>query len=233
MLFVLIVSPTDEVLGPAGVLFLQAGMLFKSFFTALLWAMCLFAFYSGQLPSWTHLEFRQVNCFDETCVLLTLLPFLRNDVTDELAEQLSSSGLLPSFAPMRAVRFPSSSSSATCVSPAPAANLLELIFPFPDILPVSQSLFWFIVLCAGSYWTLIAPRVLMRRGGKLRDPSRRKSKGSFPASCSSRVLELTSYAHRLHSYAVVNRGRNHRSSQPVQVDRVKWFGPNEGRLEHG
>jgi hypothetical protein len=41
-------------------------LLFKSVFTALFWALCLFAFYDGQLPSWTHLQFRQVNCFDET-----------------------------------------------------------------------------------------------------------------------------------------------------------------------
>ncbi|GAA5884909.1 hypothetical protein JCM6882_007147 [Rhodosporidiobolus microsporus] len=120
-----------EVLGPSGVLFLQTGMLLKSLFTALLWAMCLFAFFVGQLPSWTHLSFRQVNCFDNTSFVLWLIPVKRTERDTGLA-----------------------------------------IF-----LIVSYSVFWFVILCAGSYWTLIAPRVLVKRGGHLRDPHRKKIKG--------------------------------------------------------
>ncbi|GAA5853245.1 hypothetical protein JCM3766R1_001911, partial [Sporobolomyces carnicolor] len=41
------------------------------------------------------------------------------------------------------------------------------------------SLFWFLVLCAGSYWSLIAPIVLVKRGGHLRDPKKKKIRG-FP-----------------------------------------------------
>ncbi|GAA5857393.1 hypothetical protein JCM8547_002256 [Rhodosporidiobolus lusitaniae] len=120
-----------EVLGPSGVLFLQTGMLLKSLFTALLWAMCLFAFFVGQLPEWTHLQFRQANCFDSTALVVWLFPVRRTDESQAWS-----------------------------------------IF-----LIVSYSIFWFIVLCAGSYWTLIAPRVLVRRGGHLRDPHKRKIKG--------------------------------------------------------
>lgn len=43
----------------------------------------------------------------------------------------------------------------------------------------SQSLFWFLVLCAGSYWSLIAPIILVKRGGHLRDPKKKKIRG-FP-----------------------------------------------------
>ncbi|GAA5973626.1 hypothetical protein JCM11641_005049, partial [Rhodosporidiobolus odoratus] len=120
-----------EVLGPAGVLYLQGGMLFKSVLTALLWAMCLFAFFVGQLPSWTHFQFRQVNCFDSTAFVVWLWPVRRHDENRTLS--------------------------------------LFLI--------ISYSIFWFLVLVAGSYWTLIAPRVLVKRGGHLRDPRKKKIKG--------------------------------------------------------
>ena len=43
----------------------------------------------------------------------------------------------------------------------------------------AQSLFWFLVLCAGSYWSLIAPIILVKRGGHLRDPKKKKIRG-FP-----------------------------------------------------
>ncbi|GAA6043037.1 hypothetical protein JCM8097_005126 [Rhodosporidiobolus ruineniae] len=122
-----------EVLGPAGVLMLQAGMLLKSVFTALLWAMCLYAFFVGQLPSWLHLNFRQANCFDSTAIVVWLTPVKRTDENRGLS--------------------------------------LFLI--------ISYSIVWFVVLCAGSYWTLIAPRVLVKRGGHLRDPHKKKIKGAF------------------------------------------------------
>ncbi|BGP45413.1 hypothetical protein JCM10450v2_001231 [Rhodotorula kratochvilovae] len=122
-----------EVLGPAGVRFLQGGMVLKSVFTALLWAMCLFAWFVGQLPSWTHLQFRQANCFSKTSLVVWLFPVAPEDG-----------------------------------HPARAAWLIA-----------TYSAFWFLVLCLGSYWTLIAPRVLLRRGGHLRDPKKKKVKG-FP-----------------------------------------------------
>ncbi|BGP13365.1 hypothetical protein JCM10213_005791 [Rhodosporidiobolus nylandii] len=120
-----------EVLGPSGVLYLQGGMLLKSVLTALLWAMCLFAFFVGQLPSWTHFQFRQANCFDSTAIVVWFYPVTRAGEN-------------------RALRL---------------------------FLIISYSIFWFLVLAAGSYWTLIAPRVLVKRGGHLRDPRKKKIKG--------------------------------------------------------
>ncbi|GAA5940551.1 hypothetical protein JCM1841_001267 [Sporobolomyces salmonicolor] len=50
----------------------------------------------------------------------------------------------------------------------------------PSQLPqINRSLFWFLLLCAGSYWSLLTPRVLVKRGGHLRDPKKKKTKG-FP-----------------------------------------------------
>lgn len=47
-------------------------MILKSVLTALLWALCLFAWYVGQLPSWTFLQFRQANCFKSTSLVVWL-----------------------------------------------------------------------------------------------------------------------------------------------------------------
>ncbi|GAA5905850.1 hypothetical protein JCM8208_003355 [Rhodotorula glutinis] len=120
-----------EVLGPAGVRFLQSGMILKSVLTALVWAACLWAWYVGQLPSWTFLQFRQANCFSSTSLVVWMYP----------------------------------------VSPKDEHTTLS------TFLIVTYSAFWFLVLCIGSYWTLIAPRVLLRRGGHLRDPKKKKVKG--------------------------------------------------------
>ncbi|KPV76933.1 uncharacterized protein RHOBADRAFT_51913 [Rhodotorula graminis WP1] len=120
-----------EVLGPAGVRFLQSGMILKSVLTALIWAACLWAWYVGQLPGWTFLQFRQANCFSSTSLVVWMYP----------------------------------------VSPKDERTTLS------TILIVTYSAFWFLVLCLGSYWTLIAPRVLLRRGGHLRDPKKKKVKG--------------------------------------------------------
>ncbi|GAA5841499.1 hypothetical protein JCM9279_000672 [Rhodotorula babjevae] len=120
-----------EVLGPAGVRFLQGGMILKSVLTMLIWAACLWAWYVGQLPSWTFLQFRQANCFSSTSLVLWMYP----------------------------------------VSPKNESTTLS------TILVVTYSAFWFLILCLGSYWTLIAPRVLRRRGGYLRDPKKKKVKG--------------------------------------------------------
>ncbi|GAA6047754.1 hypothetical protein JCM3770_001761 [Rhodotorula araucariae] len=122
-----------EVLGPAGVRFLQGGMILKSALTALLWAFCLFAWFVGQLPSWTHLQFRQANCFKDTALVVWLFPVSPRDG-----------------------------------HPTRAAWLIA-----------TYSTFWFLILCLGSYWTLIAPRVLLTRGGHLRDPKKKKVRG-FP-----------------------------------------------------
>lgn len=127
-----------EVLGPAGVLFLQTGMIAKGLFTLLLWALCLFAFFVGQLPTWTGLQFRQANCFRATRLVVWLV----------------------------AVR-PDSAPDGRGASAADVALIL------------SYSVFWFLVLAVGSYWTLIAPYVLVKRGGHLRDPRKKKIKG-FP-----------------------------------------------------
>lgn len=137
-----------EVLGPAGVLFLQAGMIVKSLFTLLLWALCLFAFFVGQLPPWTGLQFRQANCFKSTNLVVWLVP-------------------------VRPGSGPDGESSST----------LDLT------LIVSYTLFWFLVLAIGSYWTLIAPYVLVKRGGHLRDPRRKKIKG-FPLAATNEPAKL-------------------------------------------
>lgn len=125
-----------EVLGPAGVLFLQAGMVVKSLFTLLLWAFCLFAFFVGQLPHWTGLQFRQANCFRSTGLVVWLVP----------------------------IRPPADGAESSTFD-------LFLIW--------SYTFAWFLVLAIGSYWTLIAPCVLVKRGGHLRDPHAKKVKG-FP-----------------------------------------------------
>ncbi|GAA5970851.1 hypothetical protein JCM8115_007018, partial [Rhodotorula mucilaginosa] len=153
-----------EVLGPAGVLFLQAGMIVKSLFTLLLWALCLFAFFVGQLPPWTGLQFRQANCFTSTNLVVWLVP-------------------------VRPGSGPDGESSST----------LDLT------LIVSYTLFWFLVLAIGSYWTLIAPYVLVKRGGHLRDPRKKKIKG-FPLAATNepeKLLHLLegedrAFAHRSH-----------------------------------
>lgn len=137
-----------EVLGPAGVLFLQAGMIVKSLFTLLLWALCLFAFFVGQLPPWTGLQFRQANCFKATNLVVWLVPVRPGSAPD------------------------GESSSA-----------LDLT------LIVSYTLFWFLVLAIGSYWTLIAPYVLVKRGGHLRDPRKKKIKG-FPLAATNEPEKL-------------------------------------------
>lgn len=137
-----------EVLGPAGVLFLQAGMIVKSLFTLLLWALCLFAFFVGQLPPWTGLQFRQANCFKSTKLVVWLVP-------------------------VRPGSGPDGESSST----------LDLT------LIVSYTLFWFLVLAIGSYWTLIAPYVLVKRGGHLRDPRKKKIKG-FPLAATNEPEKL-------------------------------------------
>ncbi|BGP22276.1 hypothetical protein Rt10032_c07g3248 [Rhodotorula toruloides] len=124
---------TYEVLGPTGVRFLQGGMILKGLLTVILWALCLFAYYVGQLPSWTFLRFRQANCFTSTAIVVWFYPVRPND----------------------------------------GHNAEEII------LLTSYSLFWFLVVCIGSYWTLIAPGVLVKRGGHLRDPHMKKIKG-FP-----------------------------------------------------
>lgn len=108
-------------------------MIVKGVLTAILWALCLFAYYVGQLPSWTFLRFRQANCFDSTAIVVWFYP----------------------------------------VRPSDGHNAKEVL------LIASYSLFWFLVLCVGSYWTLIAPGVLLKRGGHLRDPHMKKIKG-FP-----------------------------------------------------
>lgn len=144
---------TDEVLGPAGVLFLQTGMLVKSAITAILWGFCLRAFFVGQLPHWTGLQFRQANCFRSTALVVWLVP----------------------------IRPPP---SAEATAPSPALDVALI---------VTYSLYWLLVLAIGSYWTLIAPRILVARGGHLRDPKKRKVKG-FPLGAGGEPEELL---HRL------------------------------------
>lgn len=144
---------TDEVLGPAGVLFLQTGMLVKSALTAILWGFCLRAFFVGQLPHWTGLQFRQANCFRSTALVVWLVP----------------------------IRPPP---SAEATAPSPALDVALI---------VTYSLYWLLVLAIGSYWTLIAPRILVARGGHLRDPKKRKVKG-FPLGAGGEPEELL---HRL------------------------------------
>ncbi|BGP53386.1 hypothetical protein JCM8202v2_000945 [Rhodotorula sphaerocarpa] len=142
-----------EVLGPAGVLFLQTGMLVKSALTAILWGFCLRAFFVGQLPHWTGLQFRQANCFRSTALVVWLVP----------------------------IRPPP---SAEATAPSPALDVALI---------VTYSLYWLLVLAIGSYWTLIAPRILVERGGHLRDPKKRKVKG-FPLGAGGEPEELL---HRL------------------------------------
>ncbi|GAA5819983.1 hypothetical protein JCM10212_005636 [Sporobolomyces blumeae] len=122
-----------EVLGPAGVRFLQSGLILKAIATAVLWALCLFGWAYGQLPEWLHLQFRQANCLAETNVVVWFVPVSR------------AKGLGPGSVALVA----------------------------------TYSAFWFVVLVAGSYWSLIAPTVLVKRGGHLRDPKKKKIKG-FP-----------------------------------------------------
>ncbi|GAA5865828.1 hypothetical protein JCM3774_003111 [Rhodotorula dairenensis] len=136
-----------EVLGPAGVLFLQAGMIAKGLFTLLLWALCLFAFFVGQLPTWTGLQFRQANCFRSTRLVVWLVAVRPGSAADGRGS---------------------------------SAGDLALI--------LSYSLFWFLVLAIGSYWTLIAPYVLVKRGGHLRDPRKKKIKG-FPLGAATNEPE--------------------------------------------
>ncbi|GAA5967868.1 hypothetical protein JCM3765_001904 [Sporobolomyces pararoseus] len=123
-----------EVLGPAGVKFLQSGLILKAISTAILWSLCIWGYVSGPLPSWLGFQFRQVNCLKQTRLVLWFVPVSRmNGVTSKL----------------------------------------------DTFLMVSYSLFWFLVLCAGSYWSLIAPIILVKRGGHLRDPKKKKIRG-FP-----------------------------------------------------
>ncbi|GAA5979402.1 hypothetical protein JCM10908_002910 [Rhodotorula pacifica] len=137
-----------EVLGPAGVLFLQAGMIVKSLFTLLLWALCLFAFFVGQLPHWTGLAFRQANCFTSTSLVVWLVPVRPGSASD-----------------------------------GKGSSALDLV------LILSYTFFWFLVLAIGSYWTLIAPYVLVKRGGHLRDPHKKKIKG-FPVGVGNEPKKL-------------------------------------------
>ncbi|GAA5891918.1 hypothetical protein JCM5296_003271 [Sporobolomyces johnsonii] len=156
---------TYEVLGPAGVRFLQGGLLIKAVLTALLWAMCIFAWAVGQLPSWTHLQFRQANCLESTALTVWFVPVRR---TDENKGQ--SIALLATY-----------------------------------------SLFWFLVLCAGSYWSLIAPHVLVKRGGHLRDPKKKKIKG-FPVPHNDKQRSAEDYLAR-------EKRKTHMQSDPSDYSR--------------
>ncbi|GAA6020134.1 hypothetical protein JCM11491_005538 [Sporobolomyces phaffii] len=129
-----------EVLGPAGVRFLQSGLIVKAIATGLLWALCIWGYAAGALPTWLHFQFRQVNCLEHTRLVLWFVPVAKVD------------GM--------------------------SRTDLALI--------VTYSLFWFIVLCAGSYWSLIAPIVLVKRGGHLRDPKKKKIRG-FPRVVQDRL----------------------------------------------
>ncbi|GAA5924805.1 uncharacterized protein JCM15063_005738 [Sporobolomyces koalae] len=120
-----------EVLGPAGVRFLQGGLIFKAISTAILWALCIWGYAAGKLPDWLHFQFRQVNCLEQTKLVLWFVPISRSQ----------GMGNVDTF------------------------------------LLASYSIFWFLVLCAGSYWSLIAPIVLVKRGGHLRDPKKKKIRG--------------------------------------------------------
>ncbi|GAA5908725.1 uncharacterized protein JCM6883_004152 [Sporobolomyces salmoneus] len=123
-----------EVLGPAGVRFLQSGLILKALSTAILWALCIWGYAAGRLPDWLHFQFRQVNCLEQTKIVLWFVPVSKLD-----------GGM-----------------SRTDI-----------------FLMSSYSLFWFIVLVCGSYWSAIAPIVLVKRGGHLRDPKKKKIRG-FP-----------------------------------------------------
>jgi len=70
---------SDEVLGPAGVRFLQSGLVLKAISTALLWALCVWGYAAGKLPDWLHLQFRQVNCLEETKLVLWFVPISKLD----------------------------------------------------------------------------------------------------------------------------------------------------------
>ena len=135
-------------------------MILKSVLTALIWAACLWAWYVGQLPSWTFLQFRQANCFSSTCLVLWMYPVSPKDENTTL-----STILVVTY--VRSLSPPPSRSAF----PAHYLTLSSRTLARP------QSAFWFAVLCLGSYWTLIAPRVLLRRGGHLRDPKKKKVKG--------------------------------------------------------
>lgn len=170
-LYTLTLHSADEVLGPAGVLFLQGGMILKGLLTAILWGLCLFAYYVGQLPSWTFLRFRQANCFSSTTIVVWFYP----------------------------------------VRPSDGHNAKEIL------LLASYSLFWFLVLCIGSYWTLIAPGVLVKRGGHLRDPHMKKIKG-FPMKPHKRAVEAVSGSD-VESSDDANKRRQHMKDDPDDYKR--------------
>ncbi|GJN87981.1 hypothetical protein Rhopal_000936-T1 [Rhodotorula paludigena] len=139
---------TYEVLGKAGLRFLQTGMLLKSVLTVILWAMCLYAYYVGQLPKWLYMSFRQANCFKKTGLVVWLFP-VRPDDGHTTGD---------------------------------------------TVLVVTYSIFWFLVLCVGSYWTLVAPHVLVKSGGQLRDPRKKKVKG-FPEQMRAELERLAEKTH--------------------------------------
>ncbi|GAA5842957.1 hypothetical protein JCM3766R1_005713, partial [Sporobolomyces carnicolor] len=68
-----------EVLGPAGVRFLQSGLILKAISTAVLWALCIWGYAAGQLPDWLHFQFRQVNCLEQTRIVLWFVPISKLD----------------------------------------------------------------------------------------------------------------------------------------------------------
>ncbi|BGP29477.1 hypothetical protein JCM10296v2_001216 [Rhodotorula toruloides] len=166
---------TYEVLGPAGVRFLQGGMILKGLLTAILWGLCLFAYYVGQLPSWTFLRFRQANCFSSTAIVVWFYP----------------------------------------VRPSDGHNAKEIL------LLASYSLFWFLVLCIGSYWTLIAPGVLVKRGGHLRDPHMKKIKG-FPMKPHQKAEAADSGSDGTSSDDARDKRRQHIKNDPDDYKRDEY-----------
>lgn len=134
---------------------LQIGLLFKSILTAILWGLCLYAWFEGQLPASMKLAFRQPHCLDSTAIVAFFVPLRRND------EHYARSRAL-------IILYVSQPRNA----PAPSA--------LADSVAHSQTIFWAILLVAGSYWTFRAPIVLRRRGGHFKPkPVRGKREDRF------------------------------------------------------
>lgn len=144
-------------------------MLLKSVLTVILWAMCLYAYYVGQLPKWLYMSFRQANCFKKTGLVVWLFPVRPDD-----GHTTGDTVLVVTY-----VRI-------LCRS--------RLLRRESDPPRTGQSIFWFLVLCVGSYWTLVAPHVLVKSGGQLRDPREKKVKG-FPEQMRAELERLAEKTH--------------------------------------
>lgn len=62
-----------------GIRVLQAALILRGIFCAISWAMVLYTFYAGQLPSAMHFGFRQPACFEDTALVLFFYPVRPSD----------------------------------------------------------------------------------------------------------------------------------------------------------